>query len=67
MIQACCHFLYPIVLNPWCTSSLHLRGTCADLESAALPILDISYQITDSAWQLILCIVYISATFHSDS
>jgi len=43
MIQACCHFLYPIVLNPWCTSSLYIRGTYADLDSAALPVLELSY------------------------
>jgi hypothetical protein len=45
MTQACCHFLYPIVLNPWCTYSLIIRNTCADLDSAALPILDTSYHL----------------------
>ena len=39
MTQACCHFLYPIVLNPWCKS---LLGTTRSMliSSAALPILD---------------------------
>ena len=32
MIQACCHFLYPIVLNPWCMSLLHVHRSHADLQ-----------------------------------
>lgn len=63
MTQACCHFLYPIVLNPWCTSLFRAPDTFADLYSAALPILDIYH--TDSDSQTILCIMYISAPFHT--
>lgn len=41
MTQACCHFLYPIVLNPWCRSPLILLLAIADSTSAALPILEL--------------------------
>lgn len=39
MTQACCHFLYPIVLNPWCECCTLSIMSRADV-SAALPILD---------------------------
>lgn len=50
MTQACCHFLYPIVLNPWCMSPFHFRRAHADLFSAALPILDIYHTDSDSIY-----------------
>lgn len=41
MVTACCHFLYPIVLNPWCESCLAICSqTQADHDSAPLPVLN---------------------------
>jgi len=48
MTQACCHFLYPIVLNPWCMSISFIRDDGhADIVSAALPVLDLHYTVCD--------------------
>lgn len=43
MTQACCHFLYPIVLNPWREYSLRDHD-CRANASAALPILDVCWR-----------------------
>lgn len=40
MVTACCHFLYPIVLNPWRESPGLTETDLADNHSFALPILD---------------------------
>ena len=40
MTQACCHFLYPIVLNPWCEYCSHTNLLELSLtDSAPLPVL----------------------------
>jgi hypothetical protein len=40
MTQACCHFLYPIVLNPWCELHLFRHGARA--------IADFQYSFSNS-------------------
>ena len=47
MASACCHFLYPIVLNPWREYRIHRRVARALLtndHSAAVPVLVSKFQ-----------------------